>query len=143
MNSESTQTAQTNQISQPSAQTTEKNIPAICSVCHQTLLPQYYFCPNCGNKIHTAPLSTSVLTQIGIYIFSIILPSLCFLFISKWPGLKYSRSSDKKTRTIGIIAWILLILSTVITFWYAYVWTQNIAKSITDSLSADLSVFSI
>ena len=94
--------------------------PAICPVCHQSVLPTYYFCPNCGAKLDAAPLSTSFATQLGIYVFSIILPMILFLFVTRWPGVKYYKSNDKKTKLIGIVAWILLLSSTAITIWLAW-----------------------
>jgi len=118
----------------------EKDIAnsGICQVCHQSILPTYYFCPNCGAKLISAPLSTSVATQIGIYLFSIILPSILFLFITRWPGLKYFKSNDKKTKLIGEVALTLLILSTIFTFYFSYVWTLGTIQSLTDKLNAEL-----
>lgn len=113
--------------------------PALCPVCHQPLLPEYYFCPNCGNKLHAPPLSTSVGTQVWIYFFSVILPLICFLAVTKWPGVKYVKSSDQKTKRIGIIAWTLLILSTVVTIWLAYVWTEDAIQSSVNSINLDMS----
>ncbi len=110
----------------------------LCSVCHQPTLPQYYFCPNCGAKLNSAPLSTTLVSQLGIYLFSLILPSICFIFITRWPGLKYFKSNDPKAKLIGEVAWTLLILSTVITFWLVFVWTQGAVQSLTNSLNADL-----
>jgi len=113
----------------------------LCQTCHQPILPTYYFCPNCGTKLITAPLSTSFMTQVGIYLFSIILPLLCFLFISRWPGLKYTRSSDPKARWIGIVAFILIILSTIIIAYEAYAMTQALSKSINEALNMDLGAY--
>jgi len=96
-----------------------------CPSCHQPIISTYYFCPNCGIKLNQAPLSTDTLTQVKIYAFSIILPMICFLFITKWPGIKYYKSEDPKTKQIGEIAWILLVLSTIITIYLAFVWTQK------------------
>src|ERR1035437_3059110 len=101
----------------------------ICSVCHQPILPQYYFCPNCGTKLNQAPLSTTIQTQAWIYAFSIILPMILFIFVTKWPGMKYFKSNDPKAKQIGQIAWGLLILSTIIVIWLAYVWTQKTIQS--------------
>jgi len=118
-----------------------KPMPAVCSFCHQPILPQYYFCPNCGQKLNLAPLSTTVGTQAWIYAFSIILPMLCFIFIRKWPGVKYVKSSDPKTKQIGYVAWTLLILSTFLTIWLAYVWTQNAIQSSIESINMDFGDF--
>ncbi|MES2223823.1 MAG: hypothetical protein V4469_02730 [Patescibacteria group bacterium] len=116
--------------SQPTSQT--------CSFCHQSLLPSYYFCPNCGNKVNTPPLSTSIPTQIGIYAFSIILPLICFIFVTRWPGMQYLKSKDEKAKKIGITAWILIVLSTIVTIWLAYVWTLDTIQSVTQSINTDM-----
>lgn len=117
--------------------------PNICSVCHIGVQPEYYFCPNCGNNLHPKPLSTSISTQIGIYLFSAILPSICFIMVTRWPGLKYYRSEDKKAKIIGIIAWVILIISTVITYWLAYIWTKSVVDGALNSASLDLSGYSL
>ena len=117
--------------------TLNNNTPSICSVCHQPIFPEYYFCPNCGTKIKEAPLSTSVQTQLWIYAFSIILPFIAFIFISKWPGIKYFKSSDPKAKWIGQIAWVLLIASTIFVIIFAYVETQKLIQSSLDSINAD------
>lgn len=112
--------------------------PLTCSYCHLSVLPQWYFCPNCGAKLASAPLSTTLGTQLGIYAFSVVLPLICFLLISKWPGAKYARSQDERARTIGVIASALLILSTVLTIWWAYTWTEGVIQSTENSINADL-----
>lgn len=124
--------------------TIEQNIPPaaplICPYCHQPVLPQFYYCPNCGNKLNSAQLSTTPLAQLGLYAFSIILPFIAFLAITKWQGLKYYRSKDPKTKSIGTVAWVLLILSTVVMFWLVYVWTMDAIQSTVNSINADMSV---
>lgn len=109
----------------------------ICSVCHQPILTQYYFCPNCGAKLNQAPLSTTVLTQAWIYCFSIILPMILFIFVTKWPGIKYFKSNDPKIKKIGQIACVLLAISTIITIWLVYVWTQQLIQSQINSINLD------
>jgi hypothetical protein len=112
---------------------------AICQTCHQPVLASYYFCPNCGTKLNAPPLPTSIAAQIGLYLFSIILPVICYLAITKWQGYKYSRSKDPKTRNIGLIAWALLIVSSVITFWYATVWVEQQIQASTNAVTAELN----
>ena len=120
-----------------------ENNPGTCSVCHQPVLKEYYFCPNCGNKLHIPPLSISDWTQIGIYAFSIILPSICFILVTKWPGIKYIKSHDSKSKKIGIIALILLIVSTVVTYWLAVTWTIKTIQSAVDTTNITLSGYSL
>ena len=109
----------------------------LCPTCHQPVLASYYFCPNCGTKLNIAPLSTTIKTQIWIYGFSIILPLICFIFVTRWPGLKYYRSNDPKAKEIGKIAWILIVVSTFVTAWLAYVWTQQFIQSQLNSINTD------
>jgi hypothetical protein len=111
----------------------------VCPYCHQAILPSYYFCPNCGSKISAAELSTSPGTQAWIYVFSIILPIMCFIFVTRWPGWKYYKSQDPKARQIGMIAIALITLSTLVTIWYAYIWTQEAIQSSEASINADMS----
>jgi hypothetical protein len=115
----------------------------VCLTCHQPILPQYYFCPNCGAKLNSAPLSTTAATQAWIYVFSIILPMICFIFVTRWPGVKYFKSNDPKAKEIGQIAWALLIFSTVVTIWLAIVLTQEMIKSTTASINADMSDYGL
>lgn len=111
----------------------------LCTYCHQPLKPEYYYCPNCGKAVHDPPLSTEPLTQLGIYAFSIILPMICYLAITKWPGLKYYRSSDEKAKQVGAIAIILLVLSSIVTFYYAYVWTEEAIQQATTQVNQELN----
>lgn len=130
---------------EPIVSSSNSSNSGICPLCHQPILSSYYFCPNCGTKLNVniAPLSTTVGTQIWIYIFSIILPMMCFIFVKKWPGVKYYKSKDTKAKRIGQIAWALIILSTIVTIWLAVVLTQKMIKSTTDSMNADLSEFGL
>lgn len=112
---------------------------AACPVCHQPVLPSYYFCPNCGANLHPKPLSTSISTQLGIYAFSIILPMICFVAVTKWPGMKYYRSEDPKVKQIGAIAWILLVLSTLVTLYYAYYAVEQTIQDAQAQINQDMS----
>jgi zinc-ribbon domain len=104
-----------------------------CPQCHQPVQPEFYFCPNCGKALREKPLSTSVGTQAWIYALSIALPIVAYLAISYWPGVKYLRSGDEKAKQIGMIATVLLVLSTIVTFWLAIVWIQQtVQQSVND-----------
>jgi zinc ribbon protein len=111
----------------------------MCPYCHQPVLPSYYFCPNCGTKLNEAPLSISPMTQAWIYAFSVMLPAICYLFITRWPGWKYYKSQDRKTKVIGCNAIVLLVFSSVFTFWLAYVLIDNAIQSSLDSINQELN----
>ncbi len=112
--------------------------PSQCTLCHQPLLPIYYFCPNCGTQVKLPPLSTTFRAQLWMYILSIILPALCYIIIGKWKGLQYLKSQEPKARMIGIIACILLLVSTVLTFWFANSYTQKIVQQALGGASVDI-----
>ena len=99
-----------------------------CPVCHEPTEARFYFCPNCGTSLRAKPLSISIGVQIWIYAFSIILPIIAFIMISRWPGVKYIQSSDAKVRQVGFIAAALLAISTIVTFWLAIVWIQGVVQ---------------
>ncbi len=84
--------------------------PMICPICHFPVKPEYYFCPNCGAKLTTPPLGVGLVDQLLLYAFSIILPWIAYLAITKWQGIKYLRAPDARTKQIGLIALILLIV---------------------------------
>ncbi len=108
--------------------------PMICPQCHFPVQPEYYYCPNCGKSLHEAPLSTSLGTQLWIYAFSIILPIIAFLAVSRWPGVKYIKSADPEAQQIGVIAAVLMGISTIVSFWLAIVWIQQTVQSSVNSV---------
>ena len=114
-------------------------ISGACPNCHQPVLAQYYFCPNCGYNLNTAPLSTTAGMQAQIYLFSIVLPFILFLFIGKWPATKYVKSDDPKAKQIGYIAWALLIISTIAIIWLSIVWTQSMIQSTVNGINTDFT----
>jgi hypothetical protein len=64
---------------------------------------------------------------------------MCFIFVTKWPGVKYYKSPDEKAKQIGTIAWALIIISTIVTIWLGTVWTENFIQSQVTATNADLS----
>ena len=107
-------------------------VPAstLCSQCRQQVLPTAHYCSNCGKKLSDPPLSTGIETQVWIYAFSIILPMICFLAVRYWPGIKYARSSDRNRKQIGFIAIALMAISTIVSYWLAFVWVNQLFRSL-------------
>ena len=103
--------------------------PMICPRCHFPVKPEYYFCPNCGAKLTEPPLGTGLMDQLLLYAFSLILPWIAYLAITKWQGIKYLRAPDSRTRQIGLIALILLVASSIVAFWLTYQWIQGYVQS--------------
>src|SRR5271166_4874557 len=94
----------------PVTQINQISAPVLCPQCHQPIKPEYYYCPNCGKKLSEAPLSTSLGAQLWLYAFSLILPFIGYLAITKWQGIQYARSGDPRAQEIGWIAIGLLTL---------------------------------
>ena len=89
----------------------------LCPQCHQPVTPTEYYCPNCGKKLGEPPLSTSFGAQLWLYAFSVILPFIGWLAITKWEGIKYARSDDPKAQQIGWIAIALLAICSIYVTW--------------------------
>jgi hypothetical protein len=105
----------------------------ICPICHFPVKPEYYYCPNCGAKLTTPPLGVGVVDQLLLYAFSIILPWIAYLAITKWQGIKYLRAPDARAKQVGLIALVLLVASSVVAVWLTTVWIQGyIQQSLND-----------
>ncbi len=107
----------------------------VCPQCHLPVRPEFYFCPNCGAKLHIPPLSTTIGMQIWIYLFSAVLPWIAYLAITKWQGMKYIRSSDPRARAIGYLALAILVLSSIIAIWLTTVWINQSISSAVSSVN--------
>jgi len=101
-----------------------------CRYCGGNILLSDYFCPNCGKKLQDKPLSVTVGRQIFVYLLSFLLPPL-----GLWPGIKYLRQKNSKSRIIGFIAIILTIISTAITVWMALGFMNAFNQQLNSSLN--------
>jgi len=113
----------------PAAPASEFLGSQICPRCHLPTRPEYYYCPNCGAKLTEPPLGTGLVDQLLLYAFSIILPWIAYLAITKWQGIKYLRAPDSRAKQIGLIALVLLIVSSVIALWLTTMWIQGYIQS--------------
>jgi DNA-directed RNA polymerase subunit RPC12/RpoP len=80
-----------------------------CSHCKNTVSVLDNFCPHCGSKIKEKQISTTLVTQVLIYVFSIFLAPL-----GLWPAIKYLRQPDAKAKRIGMTALVLTLISVLI-----------------------------
>ena len=103
--------------------------PSICPQCHQPIPPEWYFCANCGKNLKEKPPSTTVLTQLGLYILSVFLPPL-----GLWPGMKYLKSSYKPARRVGIVIAVLTAISFVVSLVVFEQWLSNAVKQASSGL---------
>lgn len=103
--------------------------PVICPGCHVSVRPTDYFCSNCGKNLHPPPLSTSIGRQIYIYLGSVFLPPIGFLW-----GIRYLRQSDRKSRIVGTAAIVL----TFLILYLAYIYTMQFLDSVKSQLNTQM-----
>lgn len=104
----------------------------ICNNCKGNISPTDFFCPSCGKNIREKSLSTSIGKQIGLYLFSLLLPPLGI-----WPAIKYLRQEDEKSKKIGIALLLITIISIVITLWF----TLNVINSFNKEFNNQLKLY--
>ena len=109
--------------------------PLICPRCHFVVRPEYYYCPNCGAKLTEPPIGVGLFDQLLLYAFSIILPWIAYLAITKWQGIKYLRAPSAQAKQIGFIALGLLVVSSIIMFWLTTMWVQGYIQQSLNSVN--------
>jgi len=80
----------------------------LCPTCHQPIQPTYYFCSNCGKNLRPRPLSTSLSSQIPLYLKTLLLPPLGFIW-----GYRYLRQPDTRSKIVGLITIVITIVEIV------------------------------
>lgn len=102
----------------------------MCPYCKGNISITDFFCPNCGKKLKEKPLSTTLISQLLVYLLSAFLPPLGI-----WPAVKYLRQSDEKSKRIGLAAIFLTIISIVITIWAAAGFINSFSKEFGSQLN--------
>ena len=98
---------------------TENRIPTttslpekVCPACNAVLPIAANFCLNCGKRLRTKPAATSVSKQLIVYLVSFFLAPL-----GLWYAWRYLREGDQKSKTIGMVAIALTIISIAFAIW--------------------------
>lgn len=97
-----------------------------CPSCHQPVRLIDYFCPNCGKKLRPVPLSTSLSSQIFLYLKTLLLPPFGLFW-----GYKYLCQSDTKSKLIGLFTIIITLIETI--------WLIQSTMNIMDAVSQQIS----
>lgn len=93
-----------------------------CKKCGFQIQENFYFCPNCGEKIKEPPFKFSVTQSIKIILLSLLVPPFGVV-----PSFKYIKASDSKAKIVGILGLFLNILVLVLATIYLY---NAITKSV-------------
>jgi hypothetical protein len=104
--------------------------PLLCPFCSSSISPTDYFCPTCGKNVREKPISTSLITQIGLYAVSAFLPPL---FLG-WT-IKYLKSSDPKAKQIGFISLGVMIVSILTALFLSFTFVKNLSQEATKQLN--------
>ena len=91
--------------------------------------PTDYFCFNCGKNLKPKPLSTSLGKQIVIYLESILLPPMGFVW-----GIRYLGQKGSSSKAVAIISIILTVVSLVLLIKF----TNDLVKTINDQVNKQL-----
>lgn len=102
---------------QPNSASVLAEVPvASCPQCHQPVREQDFFCPNCGKNLKPAPASTGIAKQLMLYVGSVLLPPLGYIW-----GIKYLLQKGGKAKVVGIVC----ILITTASLWFSYLALQS------------------
>ncbi|MCL4338626.1 zinc ribbon domain-containing protein [Patescibacteria group bacterium] len=124
--------SQTEQNALPQQKAFDSKSQQICPFCHTRTLQDYFFCQNCGSKLKQKPLSVSIGKQITVYLVSILLPPLGYIW-----GYKYLRQEGTIAKKIGIAAIILTTVSIILSLWA----TQSLVNSINQALNKQMAPY--
>ena len=102
-----------------------------CKFCKASIPTDAFYCPNCGKKLRERPPATDILHQIGLYLFSLLLPPLGLI-----PALKYIRQDNLNSKIIGIVAIAITVIVSVITIYY----TIDLINGLNTQLNSELNV---
>lgn len=106
------------------------DIEPVCPVCHLPMKPEYYFCYNCGKNLRPAPLSTTILKQLGLYVGSVVLMPLGLIW-----GLRYIKESSVKGKLIG---WACIVI-TIVSFLIISVFLFNTIQQVNEQVNRQLN----
>ena len=105
------QAAQSTVPPQPNLSFNQQSLPDICKNCRNIVLPNFKFCPNCGNPLNEQADSVSVGRQIYVYLMSALLPPTGLFW-----GIKYLTKKNQKTKIVGLVAILITVVSVVLSY---------------------------
>ncbi|MFA6519025.1 MAG: hypothetical protein WCV93_05265 [Candidatus Shapirobacteria bacterium] len=79
-----------------------------CPTCHQPVEQTDFFCSTCGKNLHPVPPSTSLSSQIVLYLKTLLLPPFGFIW-----SYRYLRQSDSKSKLIGLFTIVITVIEII------------------------------
>ncbi len=113
----------------PTGYTPQSNV-LTCQVCHILVNKNWYFCPNCGKKLKSAPLSTSAWKQFQLYLVCIFLPPFGLIL-----AFRYIFNKSNNAKLVGLVCLLLTILSSILTIWVSLILIQQINTELNHALT--------
>ena len=95
---------------------------SFCHGCRQPVRMIDNFCPNCGKKLHSLPLSASLSSLIILLLKTLLLPPFGFYW-----GYRYLRQPDHLSKYVGFFT-ILITFVELIWLVQTTVSTLNLVK---------------
>ena len=102
-----------------------------CPVCHISIPTSFFFCPNCGAPLRPTPPVVTLKQQISAYSVALFLPPF-----GLWYVWKYIRSSDPKTKKIGIVALVITVIAIIVAVWTTIAITNSLNQAVNQSLGS-------
>lgn len=101
------------------------DVNLVCKSCQNPIAETFYFCPYCGKKLKSAPLSTSVGKQIGVYLLAVLVPPFGII-----PGIKYLNQPDDKSKVVGLVTILLTGFTFLAGVYFGMVLWQDLQRAL-------------
>ena len=105
-------------------------LPTLCPKCHQVIEVAAYFCPNCGQNLKPTPPSTSLGSQLELYLKSLLLPPMGIIW-----GFRYLRQKGISAKIVGLMAIFLTLAILVI----AIKATVDLVNTVNSQINSQMS----
>ena len=103
----------------------------LCSVCHAAVRPTDYFCFNCGKNLHLKLLSTSIGSQLVLYVKTILLMPFGIVW-----GVRYLKQPNRASKLVGLTAIAITIILLVVITKYTVDLVNTVNEQVTQQLKS-------
>lgn len=103
----------------------------ICSKCHRSVDATDYYCRNCGKKLHSPPLTADFSTLIILFLKTVLLPPLGFIW-----GFRYLFQPDNRSKLIGFLVIVITLIETILLTQYTITMVNTATEQINQQLNS-------